>query len=317
MNWDDKKILVTGAAGIAGQSMVRRLLKKGSFVNAVVGKKRKLEINHPRLRIESLDLLNYQNCVKVASGQDIVINFAAVINGANGQKTNQLQLVRDNVTLGVNIITAAVECCVKMFGFVGSSTMYPPWAIVDENDGFKGEPWIGYTGVGNMKRYLEKVCIQFHNESNTKFAIARTTALYGPYDDFNLETCHVIPAIINKISHKQNPLEIWGRGDEIRNFIYVEDFVDGFLKMIEHKCDADPVNITSGEESTIQDVINNCIAHEGYSPIIHYDITKPTMIPKRIVSVDKAKILLNWQATTSLKVGLQKTIDWYKDFYKL
>lgn len=316
--WLGKRVVVTGAGGIAGQNTVRELLKRGAFVYAVEGIKRKLYLKHENLvNFLFINLLKYENCLTVTANADIVLNLAAVIKGAKGQKTGQLQLVRDNVTLGVNMITAAVENKVKRFGFVGSSTMYPPFNFVDESQGFEGEPWEGYTGVGNMKRYLERVCMQFHKESDTKFAIARTTALYGPYDDFNLETCHVIPALVNKISHKQNPLEVWGDGSERRNFIYVEDFVDGFLKMVEEHAEGDPINITSGEEATVNNVISYATKHVGYVPDIRYDMTKPTMIPRRIVSVKKAQEILNWEAKTSLQEGIQKTIDWFKQNYSL
>lgn len=310
--WKDKRVLVTGAGGITGQNIIRDLLKRGSKVRAIEGKTRKVNIDHPNLRVDSFDLLDYSSCLQATYKCDIVINCAAVIKGAKGQKTSQLQLVRENVNIGVNMITSAVQNNVKRFGFIGSSTMYPPVEMVYEYDGFKGDPWVGYLGVGNMKRYLEKVCQQFANESETQFAIARTTALYGPFDDFNLETCHVIPALVNKICHKQNPLEIWGDGSEERNFIYIDDFIDGFLEVIEHPA-VSPVNIANREISTVNDIIKYATKYVGYDPDRNYDVTKPTMIPKRIVSVEKAKKYLGWEAKTSLKEGLQKTIDWYRN----
>jgi GDP-L-fucose synthase len=315
--WEGKKVLVTGAAGIAGQSTVRRLLSEGAIVRAIVGNNRKLEVEHPHLTTYKHNLLIYDDCLNVTKNVDVVINLAAVIKGAKGQKTGQLELVRENVIIGVNMITAAVENGVKRFGFVGSSTMYPPYNFVTEDDGFREDPWEGYLGVGNMKRYLEKVCMQFHKQSNTKFAIARTTALYGPYDTYDLDKCHVIPALINKICNKQNPLEVWGDGSEQRNFIYVEDFVDGLLYMVENYCEADPINITNSEISTVNDVIKYATEHVGYTPAITYDKTKPTMIPTRIVNTTKAERILNWKAKTSLKEGINKTIDWYKDHYKI
>jgi GDP-L-fucose synthase len=315
--YTNKTIIITGSTGILGQNLVKRLSYEGANIYALIFKRRILKYNGDGITIGKIDLRNYVQTLEYFNWvkPDIVINAAAVIKGAKGQKTGQLQLVRDNITIGVNVISAAVECGAKKFGFVGSSTMYPDWDFVKECDGFTGEPWEGYSGVGNMKRYLEKVCMQFHRQSDTKFAIARTTALYGPHDDFNLETCHVIPALVNKIANIQNPLEVWGDGSEQRNFVYVEDFVDGFLKMVELKADADPVNITSGEVSTVKDVIKYACDHVGYSPIINYDSTKPTMIPRRIVSVQKAKDILEWEAKVNIKEGIEKTIDWYRNNY--
>jgi len=311
--WKDKKVVVTGAGGIAGQNTVRELLNRGAIVRAILGQKRHLDFSHPNLSIFYRNLLNYDDCLFATKDQEIVIDLAAVTGGAKAQQERQLQFARDNTTIHVNVITAAVENKVARFGFVGSSTMYPAYPFVTEKDGFREDPWEGYMGVGWTKRYLEKLCMIFHKQSNTKFTIARTTALYGPFDDFNLDTCHVIPALVHKISDKQNPLEVWGDGSEKRNFIYVEDFVDGLLLMLETYCEADPINITSSEISTVQDVIQYAIEKVNYSPDINYDKTKPTMIPIRIVSTSKAERILNWKAKTSLKEGIAKTINWYRE----
>jgi len=110
-------------------------------------------------------------------------------------------------------------------------------------------------------------------------------------------------------------LEIWGAGDEIRNFIYVEDFVNGLLEMIKYKTDADPVNIASVEKSTVKDIIKYGIEYMEYKPELNFDLSKPTMLPKRIVDVYKVYKLLQWEAKTPLKEGIEKTIKWYQENY--
>lgn len=316
--YSGKKVIVTGAAGVLGQNIVRRLLDLGAYVYGTVFERRYIAIISDHLSILKVDHTDYKGTLDFfkSVNADIVINAAAVIKGAKGQQSGQMQLVRDNATMGVNIISAAVETKVKRFGFVGSSTMYPPLPFVTEEQGFLEDPWKGYLGVGNMKRFLEKVCMQFHAQSETHFAIARTTALYGPYDDFNLETCHVIPALVHKMCIRQDPLEVWGDGSEIRNFIYIEDFVDGLLRMIEHKADADPVNITNSERSTVRDIIEYGTHYlDYYTPEVSYDRSKPTMIPTRLVSTAKALLELNWSAQTPLRQGIEKTMQWYIQNY--
>jgi GDP-L-fucose synthase len=314
--FEGKRVVVTGAAGLIGHETIRQLLDLGAIVLAVIFQKRVLKVPpHKNLNTFFGDLRDYPTCLGALYGADIVIDAAAVTGGAKKQKLNQLTFARDNTVIHVNVITAAVEQGVSRFGFIGSSTMYPVREVVVESEGFDEDPWEGYMGVGWTKRYLEKLCMLFNNTTDTKFAIARTTAVYGPHDDFNLETCHVIPALVNKIAHRQDPLEIWGAGDEIRNFIYVEDFVNGLLEMIKYKTDADPVNIASVEKSTVKDIIKYGIEYMEYKPELNFDLSKPTMLPKRIVDVYKVYKLLQWEAKTPLKEGIEKTIKWYQENY--
>lgn len=321
--FEGKRILVTGSAGIVGQNICKKLHSLGATLFVTEHSHRKLDIvSDNRIHRFKVDLMNIEELRKIMfyiEGQygkiDIMVSCAAFIRGAKGQsnKNTQLELVRNNLILGINQITAAVEHGVGRFGFIGSSTMYPPVEYpVTEDEAFDGEPWKGYAGVGNMKRYLEKVCMYYHGMFDTKFAMARTTALYGPYDDFNPETCHVIPDKIVSVYKRYNPVEIFGDGTDKRNFIYVEDFVDGFLSVIEHHPFADPINITSDEMSTIDDVVNAAIEAANYNASINH-IDGPRMIPYRVVSTEKAKKIIGWKAKTSLKEGIKKTYDWYFD----
>jgi GDP-L-fucose synthase len=315
--WEGKRVLVTGAAGIAGTNLSYSLLQRGAKVFALTFNKRQLDLTHKNLVKLWCDLRDYPTTLEhfKSINADVIFDLAAVTGGAKKQVDNQLLFARENIVIHINVITAACEAGIPRFGFVGSSTMYPPLEVVDEDMGFVGDPWKGYMGVGWVKRYLEKVCMHFHNITNTKFAIARTTALYGPFDDFNLETCHVIPALVHKISKRQNPLEVWGDGSERRNFIYVGDFVDGFLKVVENKCDADPINIANSEVCTVNDVITECCKSIEFFPEINYDASKPTMIPSRLVSVKKAKELLGWEASVSLRDGINMTMKWFGEHY--
>lgn len=312
-----KNVLVTGGSGICGQTAVRRLLDEGANVRATTFTNRTLSITHPKLTVVKCDLMKMEDCVDVVKDMDIVINLVAYIKGAGGQTSSPMSLVRNNLYPTINMIEAACTEGVERFGFVGSSTMYPDVSYpVKEIEAFDLDPSKVYTGVGWMKRYCEKMCMYYHSISKTKFAMIRTTAIYGPHDNFNPERCHVIPDLIMRAARLENPFEIWGDGTQIRDFIYVDDLVDGLFEVIEKHPNADPINIATGEKTTVKTLSETVVNEFGYTPTFVFNTSKPIMIPVRLVSVAKATSVLGWKSKVSLKEGIQKTVNWYKQNYK-
>ena len=166
-----------------------------------------------------------------------------------------------------------------------------------------------------MKRYCEEVCMYCHDITSTKFALVRTTALYGPFDIFDPEKCHAIPALVVKAHQKNDPFEIWGDGSQVRDFVFIRDMIDGLLLTIEKHAEADPINIASGTASTINDVVRHIVnQYPGYSPKIVHDTSKPIMIPVRLVDVSKAKSVLGWSGQTTLEEGIAETVKWFENY---
>lgn len=314
MSYLDKNVLVTGAAGITGHAAVKRLLDEGSYVKAVVYNTRKLDIpDHPNLEIVRADLHSYDKCLELTKDMDVVFNFVAYIRGAKSQTDAPIDLVRNNIVPTINMMDAAVKSKVDRFGFVGSSTIYPDVEYpVKEDEGFSGEPHPSYTGVGWMKRYAEKVCQHFNEISDTNFGMVRTTAIYGPHDNFN-DRGHAIPQLIMKADKGMNPFEIWGDGSQVRDFIYVDDLIDALLMVTEKYPYGEPFNVASGTPTTVTELVETITDIYGYKPVFDYDITKPVMIPKRLVDVRKINARLGWEANHNLREGLEKTIKWYKE----
>ena len=309
--YNGKNVLVTGAAGLAGSAAVLRLLEEGANVRATIFNSRTLNFDHDNLQVVRCNLHDYESCLSVTRDIDIVLNFVAYIRGAKGQVDSPTALVRNNVNPAMNMIDAAAACGVDRFGFVGSSTSYPPSETpILESQGFESEPYPCYEGVGWMKRYSEKVCQYFHKNSNTKFAMTRTTAIYGPRDNFN-ERGHVIPQLVLKADRGDNPFEVWGDGSQIRDFIYVDDLVDGLLYVVENHAVADPVNIATGTATDVKTLAKTITDAYEYEPEFYFDTTKPTMIPRRLVDVTKATDL-GWKSKTDLKAGIKKTVEWYR-----
>jgi len=310
-----KNVLVTGAAGITGHAAVKRLLNEGAHVRATVFSNRKLGIEHPNLEVVQCDLMQHEDCMKVLNGMDVCFNFVAFIRGAKGQTEfkNSLDLVRNNLFPSINMYDAAVRSKLDRFGFVGSSTMYPDVShAVKEDEAYDSNPHKLYRGVGWMKRYCEKVIEYYNDISSTKFGMVRTTAIYGPYDAFN-ENGHAIPQLILKADAGMNPFEVWGDGTQMRDFVYVDDVVDGLMKVVELVPNGTPYNVATGKGTTVTELVETITDIYGYKPEFNYDVTKPTMIPVRLVDVSKIHDDIGWKAETSLREGLEKTIEWYKN----
>ena len=309
----NKTVLVTGAAGICGHSAIKRLLEEDNVsIRATIFNTRKVMINHPNLEIVKTDLASYEECKKVVKGVDIVLNFAAFIRGAKGQVDSKIDLVRNNIVPTINMLDAAVREGVEYFGFVGSSTMYPGVDYpVKETELFDGEPFEAYKGVGWMKRYSQKVIEHFQDIGNTKFGVVVPMAIYGPYDNFN-EHGHAVPQLIMKASEGMNPFEVWGNGKQIRQFVYVDDLIDALFYVLERDPSGSPYNVSTGVSTTITELVHEITEIYGYKPDFNYDLSKPVMIPKRQIDIDKITNL-GWKPKHSLSNGLRKTIEWYSN----
>ena len=316
MSYNNKNVLVTGAAGITGHATVKRLLDEGSYVRATVYTKRKINLpKHKNLEIINADLNSHNECLDITKNMDVVFNFVAFIFGVKGQVENQVNLVRNNVVPTINMLDACVKSKVDKVGFVGSSTMYPDADYpVKEDEGFVGNPHPAYFGVAWMKRYAEIVCNHFNNITDTKFSIIRTTAMYGPHDNFN-DRGHVIPQLIMKADSGMNPFEIWGDGTQVRDFTYVDDVMDALL-LVTEKSNGRAYNVATGIPTTVTELVETITDIYGYKPEFKYDLTKPIMVSKRVVDVSKIYEELNWKTKHTLREGLEKTIEWYKESRK-
>ncbi len=317
--FDKRNVLVTGAAGLTGNEAVKQLLDRGAYVRATIFnnpdyKHRELNISHPNLEVVPCDLMSYEDAQRVVQDMDMVVNCAAFICGAKGQTENPWQLIRKNLVPYINIIEAACVVGVDRFAFIGSSTMYPDRGSepLEESEAFLGDPPLCYEGFGWMKRYCEKVCRHFHAVTKTKFALIRTSAIYGPHASFDPLKCHVVPATILKAHGKIDPFPIWGNGKQERDFIYVSDLIEGLLLTMKRHAEADPVNIGTGTGSSINELVRVVLKEYGYYPRLEYHADKPDMSPVRILNTSKSQDILGWKSKVSLEAGVAKTVSWYK-----
>ena len=315
-----RKVFIAGGAGLIGQALVRKLVPLGADVTATEWKARKIG---PEFRGEigtiwgGIDLraAAYSDLIKLYEGQEIVFWAAAKVGGARAIREKPSDLIHYNLEMAARNIKAAVDAGVERFGFIGSSYSYPDLdRPAKEEDVWTGDvPYIHY-GLGWVKRYLETLCRHHHVTSNTKFAIIRPTAYYGPHDDFDLETCHVVPAAIRKVLESDgSPVEIWGDGGDLRQFTFVEDVAEGLLVVTENYCICEPLNICREEATPIIDLYGTVMRVAGRETLgVAFEHNKPTAIRSRISDPSRAKRILGFECKTSLEDGIRKTVEWYR-----
>lgn len=311
----DKKILVAGGAGFIGTNLMKQFIAIGNNnIRATIHKKRPVIINE-NIKYVQCDLTKRADCQKVVEDIDYVFMCAANTSGAAIMEKTPLAHVTPNVLMNVLMLDAAYRSKVKKFLFISSNTVYPITDYpVKEDEMMSGDLFKKYFCVGWMKRFTEILCQMYtvKIENPMKTVVVRPANIYGPYDDFKWETSHVVPALIRKVVERHKPIEVWGDGKDIKDLIYVDDFIKGMLLAMEKIETYDPVNIGTGKPRSIEDVLQTILTVANYANAeIIFNPSKPTMIPKRLVDVSKAKRLLGFKAKTSFADGIKKTIEWY------
>ena len=316
--YKNKNILVTGAAGFVGTNLVKRLVDLGANVTGTIFNKK------PQDPIESVryikvDLTNKVDCAKVCIGIDFVFMCAANSSGASVMEKAPLTHLTPNVVMNALMLEAAYSEGVQKFAFISSNTVYPltnnAVAEADANYDFYEK----YHIVGWMKMFSEEMCKMYskHIKAPMKTLVVRPGNLYGPFDKYNKNESKVIAALVRRFIEKQNPLEVWGDGNDIKDFIFIDDFIDGLISTFKNEKIEGPINIASGEPTTIKDIINALILISESSELnVQYDSSKPTMIPVRLISTELVKKEINFSPKYSIYEGLDKTYNWYQQYYK-
>lgn len=304
--WENKKILLTGGAGFLGSFVVEKLLARGA---------KKENIIIPRS--SELDLRKCENCQKAVEGVDIVIHLAGKVGGIGFNKEKPGELFYDNLIMGVQLMEAARQASVKKFVAIGTICAYPKLTPTP----FKEDDlWIGYPEETNAPYGLAKKMMLVQSQAyrqqygfNSIYLLP--VNLYGPKDNFNPDSSHVIPALIKKVADakKENKdyVEVWGTGKATREFLYAEDAAEGIVLATEKYEKSDPVNIGSGMEISIKDLMDTICQLMDFKGEIRWDTTKPDGQPRRMLDTSRAEKEFGFKAKTNFEEGLKKTIDWY------
>lgn len=308
----DKLVAVSGGSGFLGTHYIQELLKLGAKVRTHTHKSPIRVVNNNIDVIENLDLTKYDDCLKLTEGVDYVIHAAGNILHPSTVATD-VNVTLNQIIIITNLLEASHKNGVKRFVDLNSSTGYPDRRyLITEQEYFHDEPFISYFGYGQMRRYREKLMEHISHFSDMKILIARGSAIFGPEDNFNLKTCHVVPALIKRLLSGENPFVVWGSPDVVRDFLYVKDVVKGVLLVLEKGENMRPYNLGYGEGITIGHIVDSLLEITEIDPEVKWDNTKPTTIPFRAVSVERIKNELGFKPKYTFKEGLKETIDWYK-----
>lgn len=304
--WNSKKILVTGGAGFLGSSLVRKLKENGAYPE---------NIRIPRSK--DTDLRKWDNCVNIVKDIDIVIHLAAKVGGIGFNQNYPATLFYDNAIMSIQLMEAARQENVEKFVAIGTVCAYPKFTPIP----FKEEElWNGYPEETNAPYGLAKKMMLVQSQAyrqqygfNSIFLLP--VNLYGPGDNFDPCSSHVIPALIKKcvdaIVKGKDEVTIWGTGNATREFLYVEDAAQGIVLAAEKYNKGDPVNLGAGVEISIKDLVDIIVKLTGFKGKIVWDISKPDGQPRRYLDTSKGEKEFGFKAKTGFEEGLQATVEWY------
>jgi GDP-L-fucose synthase len=307
MNWSEKRICVTGGAGFLGTHLIKELLDRGAK-----------DIFIPT--IEEYDLVEPGDVARVLadSDPDVIIHLAAHVGGIGANREHPAEFFYDNLMMGVQLMHQAYVFGVEKFVAIGTVCAYPKFTPVP----FKEDDlWIGYPEETNAPYGLAKKMLLVQSQAyreqygfNSIFLLP--VNLYGPGDNFDPRSSHVIPALIRKCMEAQDQgadhIVVWGDGSPTREFIYVTDAARGIALATERYDESLPVNIGSGFEISIKDLAEKIARMTGFEGDLVWDTSKPNGQPRRALDTSRAKEKFGFVAQTDFDEGLQQTIDWYR-----
>jgi GDP-L-fucose synthase len=305
--WPGEKVLITGGAGFLGKHLVPMLKSNGAGVFIPRSK------NFDLRKEEDIDRLFKQYC------PEIVIHMAAHGGGIGHMRKHPGSIFYDNLMMNTLIIEKSLRYGIKKFVGIGTVCSYPKFASVPfkEEDLWNGYPEETNAAYGLSKKMMLVQTQAYREEYGFNGIHLLLVNIYGPYDDFNLETSHVIPALIRKftdaVENNKKEVEVWGTGKASREFLYVEDAARGIILATEKYNTPEPVNIGAGFEIKIKDLTKLIAELAGFKGAIRWDTSKPDGQPRRCLDVSRAKVEFGFEAKVGFREGLERTIEWYKE----
>ncbi len=304
--WDGKRVLVTGAAGFLGSFVLDRLEKSGA--------------DRSKIRawdLKDADLRKWDGCVKAVKDIDVAIHLAARVGGIGLNREIPGTLFYENAMMGIQLIEAAREARVGKFVALGTICAYPKFTPVPfkEDDLWNGYPEETNAPYGLAKKMLLVQSQAYRAQYGFNSIYLLPVNLYGPGDNFDPRSSHVIPALIRKFAEAKEKgskkVEVWGTGNASREFLYVADAAEGICLAAEKYNGPEPVNLGAGFEIKIKDLVDLISRLMEFKGEIVWDKTKPDGQPRRMLDVSRAEKLFGFRAKTKFEDGLRKTIDWY------
>jgi GDP-L-fucose synthase len=305
--WQDKKVIVTGGSGFLGSFVVEKLKEKSVS-----------EVFIPRS--SEYDLRQSDGIAEMLNDFDanMVIHLAALAGGIGANRARPAEFFYDNLMMGVPLLHQAWEKGVGKFVAVGSICSYPKFTPIPfkEEDLWDGYPEETNAPYGLAKKMLLVQSQSYREQYGYNSIYLMPVNLFGPRDNFNLETSHVIPALIRKAveagERGDTEMPVWGDGSPTREFLYVEDAADGIVAAAEKYNGSEPVNLGSGFEISIKDLVEMTVKMTGFDGKLIWQTDKPNGQPRRGLDISRAKEYFGWRAQVSFEDGMRRTIDWFK-----
>ncbi|HCR72569.1 MAG TPA: GDP-fucose synthetase [Anaerolineae bacterium] len=311
--WKNKRVIVTGGGGFLGSFVVEKLKERGA-TDIFIPRKKDYDLTQ-REAIEHL----YDDALKNIDPKNVVvIHLAANVGGIGANREHPAEFFYDNMIMGVELMHHAYKRGVGKFVATGTVCAYPKFTPVPfkEDDIWNGYPEETNAPYGLAKKMMLVQAQTYRQQYGFNAIYLLPVNLYGPRDNFNLQTSHVIPALIRKAieatERGDKELQVWGDGSPTREFLYVEDAADGIITGAEKYNGDLPINLGSGYEISIKDLTELIVKLTGFNGKLAWQTDKPNGQPRRGLDVSRAKELFDWSAQVQFEEGLKKTIEWFK-----
>ncbi len=304
--WRDKRVMVTGGKGFLGAHVIERLHQHGA-TEVNVADRDDYDLRHLG------DIRRALTDIK----PNVVIHLAARVGGIGANRDHPTEFFYDNLMMGAPLLHESWAAGVDKFVALGTVCAYPKFTPVPfkEEDLWNGYPEETNAPYGLAKKMLLVQSQAYRQQYGFNCIFLLPVNLYGPGDNFNPESSHVIPALIKKcVDAKErgdDQIEVWGDGSPTREFLYVEDAAEGIVLAAERYNDSEPVNLGGAFEISIKDLVETIARHTNFTGKIVWDKNKPNGQPRRKLDTSRAKDLFGFTATTSFEVGLERTVEWY------
>ena len=311
--WKGKRIIVTGGAGFLGRVIVKKLHSAGA-AEVIVPRSATYDLT----QLKAVKQLLADSSSADGAAADMVIHLAAHVGGIGANRANPATFFYDNLMMGTQLMHESYKAGVNKFVAIGTVCAYPKFAPIPfrEDDLWNGYPEETNAPYGLAKKMMLVQSQTYRKQYGYNSIFLLPVNLYGPEDNFDLETSHVIPALIRKCveakARGDATLTAWGDGSPTREFLYMDDAAEGILLAAESYNDSKPVNIGSAFEISIKELLETIVRLTGFEGEVQWDSSKPNGQPRRKLDTSRAKALFGFESQTTFEDGLQRTIEWYR-----